>query len=939
MSKLQFKVLFREFLFRVVDLELLTPQGDMLKLLGQFAALLIAISLGLGFSVLIVSNNSNPFDLSLFSWVEEHFLISTTMLVVGLFAVLSWDSAFPDRRDIVVLAPLPVRARTLFLAKVTAVATALGLTVVAFNFFTGIAAPLVFASAPVVPPPSYDPAIAPVDPAGMQGVLDRDLTRALTLPDGAFASGTNAGASIGVLKHGVKRVLAYGTAKPDSIYEIGSISKTFTGLLLARMVVEEKATLDEPVRELLPPDTVSKPEGKEITLLDLITHHSGLPRMPGNFHPANFLNPYADYRAEDLYAYMAKRGVAKPSRTGFLYSNLGVGLLGQALSNRAATTYPNLVKQEITGPLGMNDTAASWAPEQADRLLQSYNARHQTLPPWDLHALAGAGAIRSTSDDMLTYLQAQLHPEALASRDSRLHALATALAQSHELWADADDHTRIAFAWIFDPATGTYWHNGGIAGYTSYAFFNPKGDYAGVSVFNTRNPPGFADLLGEHIRERLAGLPAVSLINPMVAGSGSALSVIRSFASYWITMLGCGLFMFCSVLGVQGLAQLLPRQKFLRVSSFLQMAFFVLLLTVYFLQPGFTEMDALTENQTLVTWIPSYWFFGLFQQLNGPIRPEIALLAHRAWLGLAISCSSAAAAYLICYFRALRMIAEQPDILPSRRGLQWLPRFGGPLETALGQFSLRTLLRSRQHRVLLSFYLGAGIGLAMFFSKAPVLREQGPAGDAWYHVNAQLMVGSILMMCAAIVGTRVVFSVPLELRANWVFRVLPLPGVTGCLAAIRRSLYLLAVGPTWTILAVVLFWLWPWRAAAEHVILLALLSVIVAEISLHGFQKIPFTCSYLPGKSHIHMATLAFVGLMFLTIKGAELERTAFDSPPLYASIAGVLAVAAAVARWRTTAQAISEESMVQFEDLEVPAIQVLGLHRDGGLPIEPARI
>jgi hypothetical protein len=430
-----------------------------------------------------------------------------------------------------------------------------------------------------------------------------------------------------------------------------------------------------------------------------------------------------------------------------------------------------------------------------------------------------------------------------------------------------------------------------------------------------------------------------SLFQPIIPASGGFLGVMRSFGAYWITILAAGTFMFCCVLTIQGLLQLLPRQKFLRASSFLQITFFVLLLTVYFLQPPFTELNVLFENRATIPWVPSYWFFALFQQLIGFTHPEFVALARRAWLGLGIAVSSAAAAYLICYFRTLRMIAEQPDILPSRRGLHWAPRFGGSLETALGQFSLRTLLRSRQHRVILSFYLGAGLGLAMFFSRAPVLHEQRPASDIWYHVNAELLVGSVLMMCAAVVGTRVVFSIPLELRANWVFRVLPIPGVTGCLAAIRRSLYLLAVVPTWTILAAMLFSLWPWRAAAEHLLLLGLLSVIVAELSLHGFQKIPFTCSYLPGKSYFHMVTLAFVGLMFLTVKGAELERTSFDSPVLFAGITAICIAAAGVARWRTSAQAKSEESIVQFEDLERPEIQVLGLYRDGGSPVAPAHV
>jgi hypothetical protein len=127
MSKLQFRVLYREFLFRVVDLELLSPQGDIVKLLGQFAGVLIFFSLMLALGILLGAGNQMQPELGLMlAWVEEHFLISTTMLVVGLFAVLSWESAFPDRRDVLVLAPLPVQARTLFLAKVAGVGTALG---------------------------------------------------------------------------------------------------------------------------------------------------------------------------------------------------------------------------------------------------------------------------------------------------------------------------------------------------------------------------------------------------------------------------------------------------------------------------------------------------------------------------------------------------------------------------------------------------------------------------------------------------------------------------------------------------------------------------------------------------------------------------------------------------------------------------------------------
>jgi hypothetical protein len=141
----QFRVLYHQFLFRMVDLELLSAsaQGDIGKLIGQFAALLIFFSAWLGFAILGFWDSQKPqAALMISAWGMEHSLIATTMLVVGLFAVLSWDSTFPDRRDVLVLAPLPVRTRTLFLAKVAAVGTTLGLTVAAFNAFTGVTLPL-----------------------------------------------------------------------------------------------------------------------------------------------------------------------------------------------------------------------------------------------------------------------------------------------------------------------------------------------------------------------------------------------------------------------------------------------------------------------------------------------------------------------------------------------------------------------------------------------------------------------------------------------------------------------------------------------------------------------------------------------------------------------------------------------------------------------------
>ena len=342
----------------------------------------------------------------------------------------------------------------------------------------------------------------PVKVADLGPVLERDLAaaRATIFNPGPLAEGTGGGVVVGVVQHGVRRVFAFGTAKPDSIFEIGSVTKTFTGLMLARLVAEGKVKLDEPVRELLPENTVPKPDGPEITLLDLAIQHSGLPRMPSNFHPADFQNPYADYRPADLYTFVASHGVTKTADPGFLYSNLGVGLLGQALANRAGVNYAELLEREIAGPLGLKDTVVPLSREQQARFMQGHTVDQKPAHAWDLDALAGAGAIRSTAKDMLTYLEAQLHPE-------KFPALATAIVETHELRADSLPGMRIGLAWLYVNKGEFYWHNGGTGGFSSYAFFDPRNDCAAVVLFNgaPRLDGTFSDLLGAHIRSRLLG--------------------------------------------------------------------------------------------------------------------------------------------------------------------------------------------------------------------------------------------------------------------------------------------------------------------------------------------------------------------------------------------------------------------------------------------------
>jgi hypothetical protein len=304
------------------------------------------------------------------------------------------------------------------------------------------------------------------------------------------------------------------------------------------------------------------------------------------------------------------------------------------------------------------------------------------------------------------------------------------------------------------------------------------------------------------------------------------------------------------------------------------------------------------------------------------MHPAMAPLARRACLGLLVASVSAGAAFLLSYFRTLRKIVEEPDIEPGIRGVNWLPRFGNSLETAVVQFSIRTLLRSRQHRVILAFYLGIGFAIVALMWRAPHGRTQ--------NADIPLIVSSIIMMTTWVVGTRVVFTMPLDLRANWIFRVTSIRPAPAYLAAIRRPLFVLSVGPVWLASTAVFLWAWPWLPAAGHLMILGLWGTILAYVSLYGFHKIPFTCSYLPGKSQVNLAFVAAGGLLQALGFGIAYELRALHDPAVYAIMFSVLSVAAIGAWWRTIALAKSEESVVRFEEEETPAIQALGLSRDG---------
>jgi serine-type D-Ala-D-Ala carboxypeptidase/endopeptidase len=359
------------------------------------------------------------------------------------------------------------------------------------------------------------PARPPIALADLQHSLDAEF--APVVKDGLLRESTGRGVVIGVIDHGERRVFAYGAARADSIFEIGSVTKTFTGLAFAQLVVQRKVSLDEPLRPILFPDIAARPQGKEITLLDLATHRSGLPSVPDNLVPKDPSNPFSDYDRVALHDFLLRHGTAKPADAKYLYSSMGIGLLGYALAERAGVPYSQLIKNEITGPLRMNDTVFAVSPEQERRLIQGHGAALETVDAGFREGGIFAGAIgaKSTAEDLLIWLDANLHPEryaAGAAPDSPGATLPGAFALDHQLRGMVKPNTQVAFSWLFEVESGRFEHGGTTPGYTAHVEFAPAQDRGIVVLYNRMDElPGqrrFVDRVAENINELMSGMPA-----------------------------------------------------------------------------------------------------------------------------------------------------------------------------------------------------------------------------------------------------------------------------------------------------------------------------------------------------------------------------------------------------------------------------------------------
>jgi len=319
----------------------------------------------------------------------------------------------------------------------------------------------------------------------LKTALDKKLDSVVR---GYIQKSNTVGMSIAVLKGGQSRTYNYGETKKGngqlpnigSIYEVGSITKTFTATLLAWYINEGKLSLTDPITKYLPDSVAANPSLKNIKLVNLTNHTSGLPGLPSNFTAQKAYqetNPYKNYTKEMLFSYLKNCTLRSEPGTKYAYSNLAVGLLGIILERVSGKPYEQLVSDIICKPLGMNNTVQHLYPLISTRFTTVYDENGSQTPAWDFDALAACGSLRSTINDLLLYTKANM-----AKADTKL---SKAFELTHQITFSND--TKVAMGWHIIKVDGVnyYFHNGGTDGSSSFLSYNIEKNIAVIILSNS----------------------------------------------------------------------------------------------------------------------------------------------------------------------------------------------------------------------------------------------------------------------------------------------------------------------------------------------------------------------------------------------------------------------------------------------------------------------
>ncbi len=341
--------------------------------------------------------------------------------------------------------------------------------------------PIILAAALCTPAASAQPTSESVFPP------DSEIRKLLVQRIDEYHQGV--GIVAGFVEPGGRRIVAYGALdkgdlRPldgNTVFEIGSVTKVFTALTLAEMARRGEVALSDPVAKHLPADVkVPRRGNRQITLEDLAAHTSGLPRMPANFEPKDPASPYTDYTADLLYRFLSSYELPREIGSLYEYSNLGAGLLGHALARRAGMDYEALILARICQPLGLADTRIALSPEMKSRLAVGHNDKLERVPGFEFNALAGAGALRSTANDMLSFLAA-----AMGSTPSPLADAFPALLRVRVPMGIPGMQGALGWQTYSRGGPEIVWKDGGTFGYASFIGYDPKRHVGVVLLSNT----------------------------------------------------------------------------------------------------------------------------------------------------------------------------------------------------------------------------------------------------------------------------------------------------------------------------------------------------------------------------------------------------------------------------------------------------------------------
>jgi hypothetical protein len=410
---------------------------------------------------------------------------------------------------------------------------------------------------------------------------------------------------------------------------------------------------------------------------------------------------------------------------------------------------------------------------------------------------------------------------------------------------------------------------------------------------------------------------------PAVSYRGAFPGLLRAMAAQGISIFASNAFVFLFLVALEGvLLNILSVRWFRKISAYVQGAMVFALLWLFFLFPDISISVARLKahNPAVLFAFPPAWFLGLNEVLLGSRDAVFVALAHRAEMWLSVAVIVAALSYTVAYRRHVRRTLESTEGSDSTRTAihEWIGRIADlvapdAVERATVAFIGKTLARSAKHRVFLAVYAGVGCALAaQVFSAAKI-------HDQW--LSLPLVVGFFVLS-----GMRFIFTIPCELPANWLFRVSDTNHQRAALNGTRTAMRWFAVAPLFLGLLPVYFVLWSPAIALANFLFSVTISLILIEALTMEFRKIPFTCSYPPGKANISIMWGAYwAGFLVYAFSMASLESWMVKRPlrliPFYLIVAIIFG---GFEWWRRRADSVGVALV--FDDAADPVILTLGL-------------